>query len=443
MASYHAPQDWNQTIDWLAAPLHGRLRWRLSMLLWGALFASGRRVVAAWIRAAGLSPDFQNCYFFLQSLGRRWRDVGSRLLVLVLLKVLKDQPRVLLAVDDSPTKRYGPKVQGAGIHHDPTPGPIGRAFCYGHVWVTLAVVVRHRLWGAIGLPIYSWLYVRAQDVPKLPKSYRWAFQTKLEQAADLVLRAAKTLQVHGKVVWCVADGAYAKRPFVKPLWKAGVTLVGRLRKDAALHDLPPVERTKHRGRPRKYGQNRLSLAKRAAHRHGWEQTTVTVYGVEVVKQTKTFLATYPPFGGTIRVVIVREEAGPQCFYCSDVDASVREIIECFADRAAIEQVFHDVKEVWGSGQQQVRNLWANIAVWHVNLWLSTLVELWAWDRPAAELVHREDSPWDRADRRPSHADRRKAVQAACLAQELSTDRLPRPLSRKLRTLLTRLLRIAV
>lgn len=443
MASYHAPQDWNQTIDWLAAPLHGRSRWRLPGLLLGVLFAGGRRVVAAWIRAAGLSPDFQNCYFFLQSLGRRWRDVGSRLLVLVLLKVLKDQSRVLLAIDDSPTKRYGPKVQGAGIHHDPTPGPTGNAFCYGHVWVTLAVVVRHRLWGAIGLPIDSWLYVRAQDVLKLPKCYRWAFQTKLEQGANLVLRAAKTLQAHGKAVWCAADGAYAKRPFVRPLLKAGVTLVGRLRKDAALRDLPLVEKTKRRGRKRKYGRNRLSLAKRAAHHHGWAETTVTVYGSAVVKQTKTFLATHATFGGAIRVVIVKEATGPQFFYCTDVNASVAQIVECFADRSAIEQVFHDVKEVWGSGQQQVRNLWANIAAWHVNLWLYTLVELWAWDRPAEELVHREDSPWDRTDRRPSHADRRKALQAHCLQHEFSRTTSPQPLPQKIRTLLQRLLRIAV
>jgi len=443
MASYHAPQDWSHTVDWLAAPLHGRLRGRLPALVWGVLFAGGRRVVAAWIRAAGLSHDFQNCYYFLQSLGRRWRDVGGRLLVLVLVKVLKDQPRVLLAIDDSPTKRYGPNVQGAGIHHDPTPGPTGNAFCYGHVWVTLAVVVRHRLWGAIGLPIYSWLYVRAQDVRKLPKSCRWTFQTKLQQAADLVLRAAKILQHHGKTVWCVADGAYAKRPFVRPLLKAGVTLVGRLRKDAALRDLPPVETTRRRGRKRKYGLNRISLAKRAAHRHGWVETTVTVYGREVVKRTKTFLATHATFGGAIRVVIVEESTGPQFFYCTEATASAREIIECFADRSAIEQVFHDLKEVWGSGQQQLRNLWSNIAAWHVNLWLYTLVELWAWDRETEELVHREDSPWDRADRRPSHADRRKALQTHCLQHEFSRTTSPRQLTRKIRTLLQRLLRIAV
>jgi len=53
-------------------------------------------------------------------------------------------------------------------------------------------------------------------VPKIPKRFQWAFQTKLEQAADLVIRAAKLLQHHGKQVWCMADGAYAKRPFVQP-----------------------------------------------------------------------------------------------------------------------------------------------------------------------------------------------------------------------------------
>lgn len=171
--------------------------------------------------------------------------------------------------------------------------------------------------------------------------------------------------------------------------------------------------------------------------------TCLVYGVEVVKSVKTFLATHPTFGGAIRVVIVKEKNGLQFFYCTDPEASAREIIETFADRAAIEQVFHDVKEVWGSGQQQVRNLWVNIAAWHLNIWLYTLVELWAWRRSKRQLVHRDDSPWDRDNRRPSHADRHKALQAACLRNELLRTLPTKPLSRKFRLLLGRLLRIAV
>ena len=34
-----------------------------------------------------------------------------------------------------------------------------------------------------------------------------------------------------------------------------------------------------------------------------------------------------------------------------------------------------------------------------------MVELWAWDKPAAAISDRSDSPWDAVDRRPSHADR--------------------------------------
>lgn len=443
MACYHAPADWNQWADWLAAGLHGRSRWRLPVLMLGLLFGSGRRTVTAWLRAAGVTPDFQDYYFFLQSVGRRWQELGERVLLLVLLRALEGQPRVLASLDDSPTKRYGPKVQGAGIHHDPTPGPTGSAFCYGHVWVTLALVVRHRWWGAIGLPIWSWLYVRAQDVPQLPQHYGWTFQTKLVLAADLVQRAAALLQTAGKAVWAVADGAYTKRAFVRPVMKAGVTLVGRLRKDAALRDLPPRETKPRRGRKRKYGLHRISLAKRAAHPKGWQDVSCVLYGDEVVKRVKTFQAAHPTFGGTIRVVIVKEPGGLQFFYCTDPAAGAAEIVEAFADRAAIEQVFHDVKEVWGSGQQQVRNLWANIGVWHLNLWLYTLVELWAWNRTATDLVRRDDSPWDDATRRPSHADRRKALQAACLVEEFSRTTAHTRLPRKFRTLLQRLLRIAV
>ncbi len=443
MASYHAPAEWEEWSGWLAAGLHGRSRWRLPPLLMGLLFAGGRRVVASWIRTAGLSDDFQDYYFFVQSVGRRWRELGRRVLVLVLLRAIGKQKRVLVAIDDTPTKRYGPKVEAAGIHHDPTPGPTGRPFCYGHVWVTLAVIVRHQRWGTIGLPIWSWLYVREKDVAKLPKHYDWTFQTKLKLAADLVLSAVETLQNAEKEVWAVADGAYAKRPFVQPVMALGVTLVGRLRKDSALRDLPPREKKVRRGRKRKYGRNRISLAKRAAHRQGWEDVTCVVYGGKVVKQVKTFLATHRTFGGMIRVVIVKEKTGPQFFYCTDPHADVAEIIETFADRATIEQVFHDVKEVWGSGQQQVRNLWANIGVWHLNLWMHTLVELWAWRRSARRLTHRDDSPWDRLERRPSHADRRKALQATCLAEEFSSTLPQTPLPKKFRQLLKRLLRIAV
>lgn len=443
MVSYHAPQEWKEWVDAVGGGLDSRVRWRWPLLLIGLVFGAGRRVVAAWLRAAGVSDDYRAYYDFLQSIGRRCPSLSRRLLVLVAKSVLKGD-RVTLAIDDSPTKRYGPKVQGAGIHHDPTPGPAQHGFCYGHVWVTLAVIARHPLWNTIGLPICAALYVRKQDVELLPAKLNWTFQTKLEQARDLVLMAAEILQLAGgKTLWVVTDGAYAKRPFVGPVKDMGVTLVGRLRKDAALWDVPQPPAVKRRGRPRIYGPNRISLKQLAAEESGWSEVSCHIYGSQVTKRAKSFIGTHRTFGGAIRVVIVQEASGPQYFYCTNLEASIVDIIETFADRTSIEQVFHDVKEVWGSGQQQVRNIWSNIACWHLNLWLHTLVELWAWDKPAKELTHREHSPWDDPHRRPSHADRRKALQAACLTEEFSAT-LPRgSLPPEIRTILARLLQIPV
>jgi hypothetical protein len=68
-----------------------------------------------------------------------------------------------------------------------------------------------------------------------------------------------------------------------------------------------------------------------------------------------------------------------------------------------------VKEVWGAGQQQVRNIWSNIGCWHLNQWMYTLVELCTWDADQTQLADRTDRPWDNPHRRASHADRRRTI----------------------------------
>jgi hypothetical protein len=419
MESWQCPREWSQWSEWLQAGLHGRCRWRLPILLMGLLFAHGRRTVTSWLRAAGVSDDFQDYYYFISSLGRKVQPLAERLLVLMLVRLpLGDT--VLGIIDDTPTKRYGPKVQGAGIHRHPSPGPADQKFLYGHIWVTLSLAVRHALWGTIALPLLSRLYVRQKDIGKIPKKYGWSFHTKLELAAELMEWLAERLFHAGKTLRIVVDGFYPKRPFLKRARKARVTIIGRLRKDAALRDLPPQPKTNSRGRPRKYGLQRISLAKRAGQQRGWQTIDCLQYGRWVTKTYKTFLATYRPAYGLIRVVIVREEQGCHFLFSTDPNMDAREILEAFADRAAIEQDFHDVKEVWGAGQQQVRNIWANLGCWHLCLWMHSLVELWAWKKSKAEICDRSGSPWDDSARRPSHADRRKALRGTWIDEHFSS-----------------------
>ena len=225
-----------------------------------------------------------------------------------------------------------------------------------------------------------------------------------------------------------------------------MVVVSRLRKDAHLNTLPPKLKKgqrRKRGRQRKYGTKRISLAKRAAARRGWKTIECVQYGKQVVKQYKSFLATYRPAYGTIRVVIVQEAAGPQFFFCTDPNASVTEILEAFADRAAIEQDFHDLKVIWGVGQQQLRHLWANIGAYHLCLWMHSLVELWAWGKSKAEICDRRDSPWDDPGRRPSHADRRKALRRNILQLEYLSLARCRRAARKIAAFAQQLVKLAV
>lgn len=445
MATWRLPAELISWITQLSEPLHGRLAWRLLPLMTGMLFAQGRRTVASWLRGGGLGDDFRRYYYFLGSLGRNVKYVAFLLLQRA-VAVIESGERLLFALDDTPTKRYGPLVEGAGIHHNPTPGPADQQFLYGHVWVTLAWVVRHPHWGTIGLPLRALLYVRQKQIGLLQTLYGVTFQTKLEMAAELVEWVAAWLRFLGKTVWCVADGAYAKRPFLQRALAAGVVVVSRLRKDAALWSVPKPEVTrpgqpKKRGRKPKYGRQAISLAKRAAHRHGWQTSDFVLYGKTVTKTFKTFLATYVPVGGLLRVVLVRESDGWVAFFCTDAEATVAQILEAVADRAAIEQDFHDLKEVHGAGQQQVRHYWANIAVYHLNLWLHTLIELWAWGQSHKRLCDRSQSPWDDAERRPSHADRRNALRRSCLSVEIQAAGRRRRLAPKIKTLLRRLLKL--
>lgn len=399
------PEEWSEWVSFLSFALHGRSRWRLGVVMAGLVLAGGRRTVTSWLRAVGVRIGYKQYYYFISSVGRKTESVVQRLLVL-LLKHLPLQQRVLLAIDDTHTKRYGRHVEGAGLHRNPTSSPDDHKWIFGHVWVTLALVIRHPRWHAIALPLWAQLYVKRKDVAQLLPFYPWEFATKLELAAKMLACLVPLFQKAGKTIWVVADGAYFYRPFLRRVLPLGITVVSRLRKDARLRTLPTSKDRKGR----KYGGGAISLAKRAAHRKGWKQVACVLYGGELVTKTyKTFLATYPVVGGVLRVVIVKESNGWEVFGCTDPNATVQEILEAFADRSPIEQCFSDLKQIWGSSQQQVRNVWCNIGCFHLNMWAHTLTELWAWHGKKRSLCDRSDSPWDDSTRRPSHNDRRKTL----------------------------------
>jgi hypothetical protein len=427
----------------LAAALDPRSAPRLGWLFVGAILARGRRTVTSWIRAAGLSEEYRPCYTTVAAAGKRADLVAAHLAHAVVNPLVADADRLTFALDDTPTERYGPHVQGAGIHHNPTPGPAGSAFVYGHVWVVLGLLVNHPAWGVVALSLLARLYVRQKDLGRIDPAHRPVFRTKLEMAVELMRWAKNRLGFLGKPLWVVADGAYAKAPFLKPMRTLGVTVVSRLRKDSALWTVPGPRTPGQRGRRRIYGDRRIDLAKRAGQRRGWTTGTFDLYGKPTAKRYKTFVATWRPAGGAIRVVLVDEPTGWVAFFGSDPAVTAADVLIAVANRFSLETTFRDCKEIVGAGQQQTRFHWANVGAFHVCLWAFTMTEAWAWGRDEGELVgHRSASPWDDRPRRPSHADKRRAWRRELLAAEIHAALRPGATAAEIAAAAERLLSLA-
>ena len=170
----------------LSKLLDSRTSFRFPIIMAGTFLAKGRRTASSWLRAAGVGDDWDRFYESIASIGRMADSVAVALIRTVVAQLGIDlNSSIVFAIDDSPTKRYGRHVEGANIHHNPTPGPGDGEWLYGHNWVCLAWLVRHPVWGIIALPILSRLYLRQVDVDKLKGKYPLEFRTKIELAIQL------------------------------------------------------------------------------------------------------------------------------------------------------------------------------------------------------------------------------------------------------------------
>jgi Transposase DDE domain len=214
---------------------------------------------------------------------------------------------------------------------------------YGNNWVVLAVIVR--------LPVTS----RPVAVPVMAKLLikGTASSSRLFLARRMTERLAAALP--GRRLHVTGDAAYAGGE-LKGL-PATVTWTTRLRKDAALHALPP-ERTGKRGRPRVKGDRLDSLAQIAA-RTAFTQVTVTRYGRrETVRAAAVTCLWYSVFGSLpVTVVLVRGKPASGCdlaFITTDAAATAAQVIERYASRWSIEVAVEDAKQLFGTGQARNR-----------------------------------------------------------------------------------------
>lgn len=336
-------------------------------------------------------------YVFLKR-GRWSCRAVSRTLLRLLRARLGLPEELIVAIDDTLVKKWGRRLFGLGCYRDPTdknPGAARRRV-WGQCWVVAALLWERARGAWMCFPLAALLFVPEKVCPT-----GWRFATKIELAAALIERLGL-----GRVT-LVVDNLYAKGAL---LARPGVTLVSRLRSNAALYALPSQRRPGERGRPRRRGE-KLSARRLWRRRGGRRRLRVHIYGKRVTIWAWVGVAMPSRRLGAAPILAAifpqRSGAKMNIFFSSDVSLDPVRLLELYAARFKIEDAFDELKTHGGLGDCRQRGATAHKR--HVTLVLVAYSLLRLLSATLAGAKRIEAEPWWRPAGPPSVTRLRRAV----------------------------------
>ena len=336
------------------------------VLLIGAILAPGERTVAAILRVMGLQAEkqFQNYHRVLNRASWSSRAV-SRLLLLLLVQVfVPATDPVVVGIDETIERRRGGKIAARGIYRDPVRS--SKECCVktsGLRWISLMVLTSipwaKRVWA---LPFLTVLAPSQRYHEQHGKRHK----TLTHWARQMIRQLHRWLPERRLII--VTDGGDAVvEVLASMLCLPLVSIVTRLRLDAALYDPAPQREAGKKGRPAVKGKRQPTLAKRLTDPQTvWQTGTVSCYGgiirpVELATGTaRWYHPGVPPV--PIRWVLIRDPQGKfasQAVLCTDQNADSTQILEWFVMRWPVEVTFHEVRTHLGVETQRQ---WSDLAI---------------------------------------------------------------------------------
>ena len=321
------------------SPTPGRGRgqaWRKAqILLVGAVLAPGQRTVASALRVMGLSDD-RNYARYHHVLNRAaWSPlkVSRILLGLLILYLDRGDGPLIFGIDETLERRRGPKIKSLGIYRDAVRSSRSHLVkASGLRWISLMwlgqIPWAGRYWALPFLTVLapSERYHR-QRGRRHKKLTDWARQMILQLRRWLPHRP---LVLVGDSSYTVLDLLHCCQSLAQP-----VTLIARLRLDAALYEPAPPRQPGQNGRPPLKGR-RLPALKTlldlptvswATVSAAWYDGTTRTLGL--TSQTAVWYRSgKPPV--PLRWVLVRDPQGeftPQALLCTDPSADPTQILE--------------------------------------------------------------------------------------------------------------------
>jgi hypothetical protein len=345
------------------------------------------------------SPRFQNYHRVLNR--ARW---SSRKVAQVLLNLLvahfAPHGVVVLGLDETLERRQGDKIAAKGIYRDAARS--SKTFfvkASGLRWISLMVLApipwAGRVWALPFLTVLapSERYAAARG-KRHKKLTDWARQ--------MVIQVRRWLPDRPLVL--VADSGYAVlvllhrcTQFARP-----VTMITRLRLDAALYEPVAVRRANQKGRPRLKGK-RLPTLQHLLDDPATQWATMTVprwysHGardVQIVSGSCVWYHTGMPVV-PIRWVLIRDPQGkvaPQALLCTDLDAAPAQIVAWFILRWQLETTFQAVRTHLGVETQRQWNDVAVVRTTPALFGLFSLVTLLAHQQAKEQTLYVRQAAW--------------------------------------------------
>ena len=366
------------------------------VLLMGAILAPGKRTVSSALRITGhaAASNF-TCYH--QVLNRaRWSSlaVAGRLLTLIIDHLVPDGP-VIIGVDDTIERRWGPKIAARGIYRDPVRSSHAHFVkTSGLRWLSFMVLCPVPWANRVkALPFLSILAPSERSNRALGKVHKrltdWARQGMLQICRWLPTR---------RIVF-VGDSSFAVLDLLTSV-RQYCAVVSRLRLDANLYAPPPPRGPRTMGRP---AAKDLPLPKLKTVAEDadtvWRRTMASEwYGddrCELDLASGTGLW-YRPGSKIVplRWVLVRDPSGVrpiQAFFSTDTDLSPEDILAFFVRRWQMEVTFAEVRAHLGVETQRQ---WSKLAILRTTptlLGLYVLITLWA-----TEPLSKDTAPYTAA-----------------------------------------------
>ena len=324
---------------------------KAQVLLVGAILTPGQRTVAAALRVMGRSDqrDYAHYHEVLNRAVWSSRAAARILLALLLQHLDRGDGPLVFGIDETLERRRGPKIKARGIYRDAVHSSRQQLVkASGLRWISL-MWLGHIPWAGRhwALPVLTVLAPSARYYRQQGRRHKkltdWARQMVLQLRRWLPHRS---LVLVGDNSYAVLDLLHCCQSLAQP-----VTLIARLRLDAALYAPAPPRQPGQNGRPPLKGARRPPLkALLEPVNVAWASAVVAWYdgttrAVELTSQTAVWYRSgKPPV--LIRWILVRDPQGeftPQALLCTDPSADPTQILEWFVLRWQLEVTFREAR----------------------------------------------------------------------------------------------------